>query len=114
LKAWRYKLINSAGDDLISRQPQQLAGAEAGVQTIAVVVCDEDGLGRVVEDSPEQQLKFSGAALEKPLGVSLLCAGGTHGDLLPAPSIQGAQATSRDGAARRKYRAKQLEAENGG
>jgi hypothetical protein len=53
LKAWRYKLINPAGDDLISRQPKQLAGAEAGVQTIAVVVRDQDGLGRVVEDGPK-------------------------------------------------------------
>jgi hypothetical protein len=58
LKTGRYKLIHRAGDDLISQQLQQLAGAEAGIHTIAVVVGDEDGLGRMVKDSAEQQLKF--------------------------------------------------------
>jgi hypothetical protein len=54
LKAWRYKLIHRARDDLVSRQPQQLAGAEARVQAMAIVVRYKDRLGRVVEDSPEQ------------------------------------------------------------
>jgi hypothetical protein len=92
LKTRLYELINPAGDDLISRQPKQLASAEAGVQTIAVVVRDQDGLGRVVEDGPKQQLKFSWSAFYKPLAVSFLYPGGTHGDSFPGPVRPGIEA----------------------
>jgi hypothetical protein len=78
LKTRLYELINPAGDDLISRQRKQLASSEAGVQAVAVVVRDQDGLGRVVEDGTKQQLKFSGSVFNKPFAVLLLCAGGTH------------------------------------
>jgi hypothetical protein len=61
---------------------------------MAIVVRDENRLGRVVEDRPQQQLKLSGAVFVEPLGVSLLDAGGPHAIFL-APSIQGAHAAER-------------------
>jgi hypothetical protein len=96
LKAGRYELIHPARDELISRQPQQLAGAEAGIQASAVVVGDENRLGRVVEDGPQQQLEFSGTVFGEPLGVLMSDVGAPHA-IFPGPTDQGAQAPERGG-----------------
>jgi hypothetical protein len=68
LRAWLCEVADRAADDLFPRQPEELADADAGVPGIAIVVGDEDGCGRVIENRPEQDLEFSWAVLHQPAG----------------------------------------------
>ena len=68
LEAGLCKVIDRAADDLLPRNSQELAHAGAGVPGIAIVVGDEDGYGRVIDNRPEEKLKFSWAVLHQPEG----------------------------------------------
>src|SRR5581483_5563473 len=63
------KVIDSAPDDLISREPQQPPGAGVRVQVSAVAVRDQNRLGRMIENCPEQQLEFFQTVFNKPAGL---------------------------------------------
>lgn len=55
---WVGKVVNFVRDDSFPRQPQQPARAGVGVQADAVAIDDQSGLGRMIEDRPEQRLQF--------------------------------------------------------
>lgn len=113
-KAGRYDFIQTARDDLISRQLQQLAGAEARVQAMTIVVGNENRLGRVIQDRPQQQLEFARAVLVEPLGVWSLYDGGPRLRLFRLRRSREPKPLRDGGNARRKPPANRLEAENGG
>ena len=57
------KVVKSAADEFVSWKPEQPARAATGVPISAVVVRDEDGFGRRVDNRPEQQFKLFQAAV---------------------------------------------------
>ena len=68
LEAGLGKIIQAAADDLFPREAQELAGADAGVPGIAVVVRDQNGRGRMKDNRPEQELQFFRTVLQQPAG----------------------------------------------
>ncbi|MGB0063956.1 MAG: hypothetical protein WBP85_05870, partial [Terracidiphilus sp.] len=54
-----HEVVNSASNDFVSWKSEQLARAATGVPIVAVVVRDEDGLGRLEDKRLEQQFKLS-------------------------------------------------------
>jgi hypothetical protein len=52
------EVVNSASDDFVSWKPEQLARTATGVPIVAVIVRDEDGLGSLGDNRPEQQFKL--------------------------------------------------------
>ena len=48
------EVIQFVADDHVAREAKQSAGALAGVQGFAFVVCDENGDGGVVNDGPKK------------------------------------------------------------
>ena len=66
LEAGRRKVVHLMADDLFPGKPQQLAGAGTGVPIVAVVVGDQDGCGRLIDNRAEKQLKFFRTVLDKP------------------------------------------------
>jgi hypothetical protein len=66
------KIVHFLADNPAPRESQQLAGADAGIQVIAVVVSDENGNGRVIDDSAEEELKFSWTVFQEPAGSGCL------------------------------------------
>ena len=47
------EVIQTTSDDLFPWESEQLPGAGTGVAVVTVVVCDQYGRGRVVDDRPE-------------------------------------------------------------
>src|SRR5579864_6906138 len=78
LEAGLCKIIHPAADDIFPRKPEKLAGAGTGLPVLAFVVRDQDGRGRVVDDSPEQHLEGSGTVFHQPAGGLRLCVSGLH------------------------------------
>src|SRR5271155_4417102 len=68
LEAGRSEVVHPAADDLIPRKSQQLAGAGAGIPISAIVVRDQDGRRRMVDDGAEQQLEFPRTVFFEPAG----------------------------------------------
>src|SRR5581483_10284829 len=68
-ESWRCKIIDFVPDDLISREPQQPPGTGVRVQVFAVAVRDQNRLGRMIENCPEQQLEFLQTVFNKPGGL---------------------------------------------
>src|SRR5690242_482 len=56
-EAWIGKVINPAPDNLISGKSQKPARAGVDVQTGALAVQNQNGLGGVIEDRPKQRLQ---------------------------------------------------------
>ena len=62
------EVIQTASNDLFPRKSEQLSGAGTGVAVMTVVVGDQDGRGRMVDDRPEQQFQFLRTVFRKPAG----------------------------------------------
>jgi len=91
LEAGICKVIDFLTDDLVPRKPQQLVRADAGITVVALVVRDENGYRRMVDDGPKKQFEFSGTVFHEPTGGLNLRGCGGHIAILLAPSIHEAR-----------------------
>jgi hypothetical protein len=66
------EIVEFLSDDLAPRQSEQPACAGAGVMVIAVVVGDQNGDRRVIDDGAKEKLEFSWTVLQKPTGGGCL------------------------------------------
>jgi len=53
-----YKVVKFAADEFVPWKPEQPARTATGVLISAIVVCDEDGFSRLVDNRPEKQFKL--------------------------------------------------------
>ena len=60
------KVTDRAPDDAFPGKAQELADADAGVPGSPVVVGDQDGRGRVIDNRPEEKFEFFRTVLVKP------------------------------------------------
>jgi hypothetical protein len=57
------KIVNSTADDSASWKTEKLGCTATCIPIIAVIVRDEDGFGRLIDNRPEQQLKLLQAVI---------------------------------------------------
>src|ERR1051326_1263793 len=61
------EFIDGVSNDFLARLSQELAGSSAGVLGITLIVGNEDGRRRVINDRPEKQLELFGAVFVEPM-----------------------------------------------
>src|SRR5689334_16195479 len=65
-EAWFREIVETAADNVFPRQPEQPAGADAGIVVSAIVIRDQDRRERMEHHRAEQPLEFPGTMLLEP------------------------------------------------